>query len=362
MSGILFGIFPVLVASASALPSAGHVVPVANPYLFANAVCPPLGIQRCVSPDTSTPPMKPPGRLIDVGGWKLHLNCVGEGKANQPTVVLEAGAGDFSVDWSLVQPEVGTFARACSYDRAGSGWSDMGPRPRTMHQIAYELHTLLGTAGERPPYLLVGHSYGGVLVRVYQIMYPTEVAGLVLVDPEYDNPVRVVPGRKTRASELATGQPIPEVKTSGPLHESDIPPSIVGLIKSQLRDFLPHVNDPPRNKLPEFAKRMRTWAIGQIKMAASNDNPFDADELTALFRQRTASEHALGTLPLVVLSRGQPEDSPDEEAEHRQDMTALASMSTTGTLIVAEHSGHHIPLDQPELVVAAIRALLATAH
>src|SRR5687768_8196674 len=110
--------------------------------------------------DTSIPPPLPaPGRLIDLGGWRLHLNCTGEIRASQPTVILQAGAGDFSVDWSLVQPGVARTARVCSYDRAGSGWSDLGPRPQTMHQIVHELRQLLANAGERAPYVMVGHSY-----------------------------------------------------------------------------------------------------------------------------------------------------------------------------------------------------------
>ena len=97
------------------------------------------------TPDTA-PPYAPPGRLIDVGGWRLHLNCTGKTDPSQPTVILESGLGDFSVEWSLVQPGVARFGRVCSYDRAGDGWSDLGPYPRTMHQIVYELHTLLGRA------------------------------------------------------------------------------------------------------------------------------------------------------------------------------------------------------------------------
>src|SRR5436309_11211668 len=124
--------------------------------------------------ETNQPPLPPPGRLVDVGGWRLHINCTGKARASQPTVVFEAGIGDFSVEWSLVQPGVAKFARVCSYDRAGDGWSDVGPFPRTMRQIVYELHTLLDRAGERPPYLLVGHSYGGWLVRTYQATYASE--------------------------------------------------------------------------------------------------------------------------------------------------------------------------------------------
>ena len=102
--------------------------------------------------ESTQPPFPPPGRLVDVGGWRLHLNCTGEARTSQPTVILESGIGDFSVEWSLVQPGVARFARVCSYDRAGDGWSARGPRPRTMHQIVYELHTLLDKAGVKPPW------------------------------------------------------------------------------------------------------------------------------------------------------------------------------------------------------------------
>src|SRR5215510_4849574 len=133
-----------------------------------------------VTQDQATPPpFPPPGKLVDIGGWRLHLNCTGEVRASQPTVILESGIGDFSVEWSLVQPDVSKFARVCSYDRAGDGWSEMGPHPRTFHQIAYELHTLLDKADVKPPLVLVGHSYGGGLVRQYQSIYPSEVAGIV---------------------------------------------------------------------------------------------------------------------------------------------------------------------------------------
>ena len=154
------------------------------------------------------------GGLVDLGGWRLHINCSGQVAASQPAVILEAGAGDFSVDWSLVQPLVARFVRVCSYDRAGAGWSDLGPRPRTMRQQVWELHALLEGAGEKSPFVLVGHSYGGWLVRLFAEKYPVEVAGVVLIDAGAEDPVRVLPGGKvTRASELAKGQPVPPVKT-----------------------------------------------------------------------------------------------------------------------------------------------------
>src|SRR5438128_1815367 len=99
----------------------------------------------------------PPGKLIDLGGYRMHLNCTGN---KGPTVILITGAGDFSFDWSLVQPNIAQFARVCSYDRAGFAWSDPGPIPRTMKQEAFELHTLLSAAHIKGPYILVGHSLG----------------------------------------------------------------------------------------------------------------------------------------------------------------------------------------------------------
>src|ERR671938_464341 len=120
-----------------------------------------------------------PGQLVDVGGYRLHIQCVGTGS---PTVVLDAGLGGSSLDWSLIQPELGRTTRVCAYDRAGMGWSDAGPQPRTPRQIADELHTLLTNAGIAGPYVLVGHSLAGKNVRLFTIAHPDQVAGMVLVD------------------------------------------------------------------------------------------------------------------------------------------------------------------------------------
>jgi pimeloyl-ACP methyl ester carboxylesterase len=105
-----------------------------------------------------------PGRLVDIGKFKLNLHCIGEGS---PTVVPESGLTDSLDSWIRVQPGIARFARVCSYDRAGYGYSDPGPMPRTSDQIASELHAALQSAGEKPPYLLVGHSFGGYNVRVF---------------------------------------------------------------------------------------------------------------------------------------------------------------------------------------------------
>src|SRR5215216_907289 len=121
----------------------------------------------------------PPGEMVDVGGYSLHINCVGQGS---PTVVLDAGLGDFSAQWVRVQREVSDTTRVCAYDRAGMGWSEMGPEPRDAKQISSELHTLLSKAGIKGPYVLVGHSFGGMYMQTYAARYPDEVAGVTLVD------------------------------------------------------------------------------------------------------------------------------------------------------------------------------------
>jgi pimeloyl-ACP methyl ester carboxylesterase len=310
----------------------------------------------------SAQPLPPPGRLIDLGGWRLHLNCSGEANPSRPAVILEAGAGDFSVDWSLVQPRLAPFGRVCSYDRAGAGWSDLGPHPRTMRQQVWELHALLEKAGEKPPFVLVGHSYGGWLTRLFAETYPADVSGLVLVESGAEDPLRIIDGKVTHASELAKGQTIPPVKMSDPLRESEIPPRIISLIEASIRGMGRRFNNPPRDKLPPEARRMREWSLSQIKHAASNDNPFEADELVAMLAERKKRQHVLGDLPLVVISRGLlDEEGPQavqREEAHRKDQAALVTLSSAGTQIVAAKSGHHVPLDEPGVVASAIREIV----
>ena len=315
----------------------------------------------------ASPPIAPPGQLIDLGGWRLHLNCSGPSNPSRPTVILEAGAGDGSMEWSLVQPSVARFARVCSYDRAGTAWSDLGPRPRTMHQIVWELHTLLAKAGLHPPFILVGHSYGGWLVRLYASIYPAEVAGMVLVETGSDNPVRLLPnGKAGHASDLARGEPVPPVKTSGPLRESDIPPRLLKVMQDSIDQASAHVIDPPYDKLPVDARRVRVWSWSQIKLAASNDNPFEPEEFAAMSTSRGKIDFPLGSIPLIVLSRGVPEEAGEKgrasEEEHQKEQEYLRALSRNGRQIVATRSGHHVPIDEPDLVTGAIRDVTNIDH
>jgi pimeloyl-ACP methyl ester carboxylesterase len=259
------------------------------------------------------------------------------------------------------------FARVYSYDRAGDGWSDLGPHPRTFRQIVYELHTLLDKASVKPPLVLVGHSYGGWLVRLYASTYPADVAGVVLVDAGADDPWRMTGnGTTVHSSELAKGEPIPVVQVSHPLRLSDIPPRALRQMQVGAQQAAAHANDPPRDKLPAEAQRMRTWALARVEHVAAAVNPFEIEELAALRAERMKSPYPLGDKPLVVLTRGvAEEEGPNARAleeEHRQDHVAVAAMSRRGTLVVATRSGHHIQLEEPELVVQAVRDVVNALH
>src|SRR5918994_2477775 len=140
-------------------------------------------IYQAIATERAEQAYPPPGEMVDVGGYSLHINCVGQGS---PTVVLDAGLGGMSAEWVWVQREVSDTTRVCAYDRAGMGWSEMGPEPRDAKQITSELHTLLSKAGIEGPYVLVGHSLGGISMQTYAHRYPDEVAGVVLVDSSFD--------------------------------------------------------------------------------------------------------------------------------------------------------------------------------
>ncbi|HAO24720.1 MAG TPA: alpha/beta hydrolase, partial [Methylophaga sp.] len=125
-----------------------------------------------------------PGKRFDVGGYQLHINCTGSGS---PTVIVDVGLGDDSTDWQLIQQAVSNHSKICVFDRPGYGWSDFGPSPRTSNRIADELETLLEQADIPPPYILVGHSFGGYNIRIFAANNPQMVAGMVLVDASHED-------------------------------------------------------------------------------------------------------------------------------------------------------------------------------
>jgi pimeloyl-ACP methyl ester carboxylesterase len=169
-------------------------------------------VSQATSQTSPTEP-QPPGRFIDLGGYRLHLWCTGAATPNRPTVILSAGGGDFATDWSLVQRSLADSVRVCSYDRPGFGWSDPGPYPRTLRQEAFEVRSGLAKAGELPPYVLVGHSIGSFVARSFAETYRKDVVGMVLVGPTNENGKLGYRGQWVIPRLLATDRPVPPVQS-----------------------------------------------------------------------------------------------------------------------------------------------------
>src|SRR5581483_695695 len=189
--------------------------------------------------------------MVDLGGHQLHVYCTGKGT---PTVVVENGLGDFSFDWSPVQHRVETFTRICTYDRAGYAWSDPGPKPRTFAQINLELRDALAKLGEKGPYILVGHSYGGPVVRNFALTYPSEVAGVVFVDSAFEGMRVGIGGNKTmKLGEDAQGKAIPKPREDMKASDKPVIPPEAATMPKQPLDALYKV-------LPAAEQQMQLWA------------------------------------------------------------------------------------------------------
>jgi pimeloyl-ACP methyl ester carboxylesterase len=283
----------------------------------------------------------PAGELIDIGGYKLHLHCDGEREGDQPLVVIEAGSGSASQDWVLVQPEIAKFARVCTYDRAGLGWSDPGPEPRSSQQYATELGILLEKAGEEPPFILVAHSLGGHTVRIYTQEHPENVAGMVLVDsrpPSVDFPMMPM-----SAGQLKTWEFLARC-------------GFFRLIGKRAMEA----------QAPSMAKKIPDYPIPII---------FDSDFfITDRLQEITISESdklvaetgPFGDLPLIIISREIPDSfnflPPDEgdgaEAMWGAGQKDLLNLSTDSQFLIAVGSGHNIPIENPEIIISAVQGML----
>jgi pimeloyl-ACP methyl ester carboxylesterase len=309
----------------------------------------------------------PPGKLIDIGGYRLHLNCTGKG---EPTVVLIPGGGDFSFDWGLVQPDVSHFARVCSFDFAGFAWSDPGPVPRTMRQDAYELHTLLKAARIKGPYVLVGHSLGGLLTRVYARDYLSEVAGIVLVDSTHEDSTLFFQGKPVRMREMARTVSVPPVQTMKTAPPKPATQEAIDQFQNELKKSGPPRIGAPFDKLPASNQAMRTWALSQPPRVSGSEG-FLAEEFQEMYLARTNQPFMLGDRPLIVLlpkfQYGKPlggitvEEWKRISDEKRQQKLEFTNLSRNSKLIVAESGGHHIQLDEPKVVIEAIRTVVDAA-
>lgn len=262
-----------------------------------------------------------PGTLIDIGGHKLHLRCVGPEEA-KPVVIFEAGGGGYSRDWTTVQNQLSPRIRSCAYDRAGSGWSDKGPAPRTMKQEVFELHNLLQAAKIKGPYVLVGQSIGGLLVRFYVEQYSRDVAGVVLVDATHESNIlfntRINKWVELRT--LATGRPVPEPKREGA---------------------------PSTEYKPE--------------------DDYLAEEFQLLYQARQTHPSPFGDRPLIVLAAGirppppgmSEEDYKDLRARKNEQAKDLAGLSKNAKFVLDASSRHNMQADNPALVARSVEEVLA---
>jgi pimeloyl-ACP methyl ester carboxylesterase len=286
----------------------------------------------------------PPGKLVDIGGRKLHINCTGAGS---PTVVLESGASAFSIDWTFVQPKIATTNRVCSYDRAGYAWSDPG-RPETAQNVAADLHALLSAAGERPRYVLVGASMGGVYVRWYQMQHPAEVAGIVYVDASSEDGLFLGVAGKAMPIWAVTVEQVRAMYPPGPVPKPPARPPQTG---------------SPFNKLPpellaahaEFESRLMNSPIDRDRIVDMMEGQVTA--FAALHERRTAVEHPLGNLPIVALTRGL-----ESRASLQTSHVNLAAESTNSRHAVVPDSGHEIHLFRPEVVIQAIQDVVRAVN
>jgi pimeloyl-ACP methyl ester carboxylesterase len=266
----------------------------------------------------------PPGHLVDIGGYRLHLWCTGDGA---PAVILDTGLGGSSASWGFVQPDVARFTRVCSYDRAGMGYSDPGPTPRTARRIANELAELLVRSGIGGPVVLVGASIAGLNVRVFASDHPERVAGLVLVDASHEDQVHEVP---------PMARFVPLLSTIGVLR-------LFGVSFGQRIESLPP-------SVRQFARATSFRAAGY---QAAADEIIHVRESASEVR---SSRRKL-TVPVLVITAGRGADENWRQLQRDQ-----ASLSERGCLMIAEQSGHVVPIDQPELIVDAIRIVVETAR
>jgi pimeloyl-ACP methyl ester carboxylesterase len=299
---------------------------------------------------------KPVGKMVDLGGHRLHMNCSGKGA---PTVVVENGLGDFSFDWTLVHTRVEKFTRICTYDRAGYAWSDPGPKPRTFAQINLELRDALSKLGEKGPFVLVGHSYGGPVIRSFALTYPHDVAGMVQVDAAFEGMRVGIGGGKTiRLGQDAKGRSIPQPREQ--MKDSDKPslPADVA-IPPELQQL-----DPMYKLLSEEDQKRQLWAQKLLEMQDAEASQTDwSGEYFAKWL-KTSQAGSLGKIPLIVLTRaeggyGNDQDVPGAqmEKERKEGQAMLVKLSTNTKQIIVK-SGHNMELEAPEEVVAAIRTMV----
>ena len=303
----------------------------------------------------------PPGRRVDVDGHRLHLIGSGQGS---PTVVFESALGATCLTWALVQSEVAKFTTTVSYDRAGCGWSDQGPMPRSAEQILEELRLLLRRGSLEPPYLLVGHSYGGLTVRLFCHRYPDEVAGALLLDPadpdqwlklKGEDRAKILNGaRLSRRGVWLARFGLARLVVSLGSAGAESP---ARRLASFLSEGVPRpVQDrllSPMQRLPQEARDVLKWFWTRPAYFQALASQIEWVSQSA---QQVQFSPLPPELPLTVIS------APNSDPQWMPGQEQIAALSGRGRHLVARDSGHWIPLDRPDLVVETLREMVEEAR
>jgi len=299
-----------------------------------------------------------PQQLVNVGhGRRMNLYCLGSGS---PTVILDAGMGDSTISWALVQPAIAAKTRVCSYDRAGLGFSDGSSRPGTANNSADDLHTLLRAARIAPPYLLVGHSAAGMYIRVYADRYADEVVGMVSVEGSHED--QWVRG-------WAIGAPGQQAKWDSFLKEysSCVDEAKRGLVAGTPA-YKKCVGDPDPRFSPAINEAQARYA-STVRWQAAAASERQAVAYASADQTRATRKH-YGDMPIIVLTHSPYPKAKDETQEERNQRTLLweslhldvAAMSSRGVNEVVPNSGHYIQYDHPQVVIDAVNQAVAIAR
>jgi pimeloyl-ACP methyl ester carboxylesterase len=276
-----------------------------------------------------------PGALVDVGGYQLHILCTGQGS---PTVILESGLGTSSSAWALVQPAVTRTTRTCAYDRAGAGWSQPGPEPRDALQISMELHTLLQRADIAGPYVLVGHSNGGLYSRLYASMYPTDVGGVVLIEATPSDLLARLPETRADLAGLPQQASTAEWMARFGLARLFLAPKA----RAEL-DAFPNADRDAVVANQATSTYWRTLGAEARAIEASMNEVHQAGNL--------------GAWPLMVLSTLEGSPSPHAAKIKQQLEDELAALSTNSQQQVVEDASHMSFATRPEHAAITTRAI-----
>jgi pimeloyl-ACP methyl ester carboxylesterase len=327
-------------------------------------------VEPTVEPTTIKPYLTP-AQLVEVAGKRrLNLVCMGGGDA---TVLFDAGGSDWSAIWALVQPAVARQAKACAYDRAGLGHSDPARGPRTPVAIADDLHALISAAGLKRPLILVGHSLGGFNVKLHAALYPEDVAGLVLVDPSEERTwdrTRAAIQSKYGYRLAARSELIDQGALAGLVEhyrgcravasEKPLDPASTSYRRC---------SDPVRPKLgPDIAAmRQKVQVTSAYQSAQASEIEFSiyGTELADPVYARLFRPGAFGSMPLIVLTHEQTQSDDPLEALGSVQWLALhrssAELSRRGVQRIIPRTSHHIELDAPDAIVAAITEIIEQA-